>query len=468
MCFPRENHPSTTNSQAGQEKGGLAKRLVIVQETPVRHEFIILADSPGALVEVCGISLLERNLRTLQRLGVTKVVVLSATPDVIGSHLAGRSRHRATVEVDLRARTIGPAILSQARDTLPNDARQFVVIRGDCLFDSRLLQLLDDQNTAATLVDSAPPSSLEMLVSTACSSKRGRICGAALLSRDWLQSCRDPFDRALEEGINAGEIDAVDIAGRDWHHVAMRRQLRPLWFPAPVPEQQKHAEKLLIQAAQKGCLDFPAIVHGPIENFLISHLCRTSITPNQLTLITNIVAWAATFCFASGHLGWGAILALAVGILDGLDGKQARVKIQTSKIGKLEHAFDAFFEHSWWIAIAYYLQTSGRLSGALVYLLLLMGGEGLAALVKLGVIRSCGRTLEDLGDFNRLVRLIGGRRNVYIWIFALGLVLGKPVEAYEVMAIWAVVTALVQLPIALFAVRAHRERVLSPELTVEA
>jgi hypothetical protein len=147
----------------------------------------------------------------------------------------------------------------------------------------------------------------------------------------WLQSCRDPFDRALEEGINAGEIDGVDIAGRDWHHVAMRRQLRPLWFPAPVPEQQKHAEKLLIQAAQKGCLDFPAIVHGPIENFLISHLCRTSITPNQLTLITNIVAWAATFCFASGHLGWGAILALAVGILDGLDGKQARVKIQTSR-----------------------------------------------------------------------------------------------------------------------------------------
>ena len=156
----------------------------------------------------------------------------------------------------------------------------------------------------------------------------------------------------------------------------MRRQLRPLWFPAPGLQQQKQAEKLLIQAAQKGCLDFPAIVHGPIENFLISYLCRTSITPNQLTLSTNIVAWAATFCFAAGHLIWGTILALAVGILDGLDGKQARIKIETSKIGKLEHTFDAIFEHSWWIAIAYYLQTSGRLSNALVYLLLLMGGEG--------------------------------------------------------------------------------------------
>ena len=127
------------------------------------------------------------------------------------------------------------------------------------------------------------------------------------------------------------------------------------------------------------------MVHGPIENFLISRLCRTAITPNQLTLITNVVAWGATFLFASGHLGWGTIVALAVGILDGLDGKQARVKVETSKIGKLEHWFDAFFEHSWWIAIAYYLQTSGRLPAALGYYLLLMGGEAVAGSAALGV-----------------------------------------------------------------------------------
>jgi phosphatidylglycerophosphate synthase len=466
MCF-RQNTPFSTNSRAKQEKRGLAKRLGIVQETPVRHELIILADSPGALVEVCGISLLERHLRTVQRLDVTKVVVLSAMPDLIRSHLAGRSRQRAKVAIDLRPLAISSPIPLQIANALPNDA-QVVVMRGDCLFDSRLLRLLDDQNAPAALVDSRPPPSLETLVSAAGWTKRGRLCGAALLSREWLQSSREAFDGALEQGINAGEIDALDIVGRDWHHVSMRRQLRPLWFPAPGPQQQKHAAKLLVQSAQKGCLDFPAIVHGPIENFLISYLCRTSITPNQLTLITNIVAWAATFCFALGHLIWGTILALAVGVLDGLDGKQARIKVETSKIGKLEHTFDAVFEHSWWIAIAYYLQTSGRLSSAVVYLLLLMGAEGFAALIKLSVIRSCGRTLEDLGEFNRLVRLIGGRRNVYIWIFSLGLVLGKPVQAYQMMAIWAVATAIVQLPAALLAVRARRERILPPELTVEA
>jgi len=77
MGLPLENHPFNTKCTAEQEERGLAKKPAIVQEIAVRHEVIILADSPGALVEVCGISLLERLLRTLQRLEVTKVVVLS-------------------------------------------------------------------------------------------------------------------------------------------------------------------------------------------------------------------------------------------------------------------------------------------------------------------------------------------------------------------------------------------------------
>ena len=133
----------------------------------------------------------------------------------------------------------------------------------------------------------------------------------------------------------------------------------PTGFPLRLRSSEKGHEHQLLDAAQKGSLDFPAMVHAPIENFLISHLCKTAITPNQLTAITNIAAWGATFLFATGRLGWGTILALVVGVLDGLDGKQARVKIETSKVGKLEHWFDAFFENSWWIALAYHLQSSG-------------------------------------------------------------------------------------------------------------
>jgi phosphatidylglycerophosphate synthase len=434
----------------------------------VRHEFIILADGPGALTELGGISLLERLLRSLQRLGLRKAIVLSATPDLVERHLANPSPHRAKVAVDLGSRPVGSLDGKQIAEAWPNDAAQVVFIRGDSVFDSRLLQLVDDQNRTAALVDSAPPPNLRALVASSTKTSCGRLCGAALLSLEWLKAHDGFFDRALREALEGGEIEAVDIAGHDWHHTSLRRRLHPVWFPVPAPGKGHIARRVLIEAAQKGSLDFPAMVHGPIENFLISHLCRTPITPNQLTALTNIVAWGATFLLVTGRLGWGVIFALAVGVLDGLDGKQARVKIETSKVGKLEHWFDAFFEHSWWIAIAYYLHSSGQFPGAFLYLVLLMGGEAVAGLAKLSVIRSCGRTLDELGDFNRLVRLIGGRRNIYVWIFALGVLFGAPAEAFKLMAIWAALTAAVQVPRAAVAVRAHRERTVPQELPAEA
>lgn len=422
----------------------------------MRHECIILADSPGALVEVCGISLVERLLRTLQRLGLRKTIILSATPELLAQHLVNPSPHRAKVAVDLHRRAGGPPVANQIVDTLPNRSELRLVLRGDSVFDSRLLQLLDDQNANAALLDSAPPANLEALVASARKTKHGRLCGGALLSHDWLKSDPGQLEEVLAEAVEAGQVEAIDISSSDWYHVSLRRQLHPSWFPAPAPEQQRIAERLLLTATQKGSLDFPAMVHGPIEDFLISRLWKTAITPNQLTVMTNVVAWAATFLFATGRLGWGTILALAVGILDGLDGKQARVKIETTKAGKLEHWFDALFENSWWIAIAYYFQSSGKLPGAFAYLALLIGAEAVAGLAKWSVLHCCGRTIDEIGHFNRVVRLVGGRRNIYIWIFALGILFGIPDQAFKLMAYWAAVTTAVQVPRAAVAVRAHR------------
>jgi hypothetical protein len=51
--------------------------------------------------------------------------------------------------------------------------------------------------------------------------------------------------------------------------------------------------------------------------------------------------------FRDGHLIGGIVLALIIGIVDGLDGKQARIRVETSVLGKIEHRFDSFFEVVW-------------------------------------------------------------------------------------------------------------------------
>ena len=101
----------------------------------MRHEFIILADSPGALVEVCGISLLERLLRTLQRRRRKR---LSSPPRRIFSRHT--LRNRRGIAPRLRSTcALAPKVPPPCRKlgNFANDAKQFVVVRGDCLFDSR-------------------------------------------------------------------------------------------------------------------------------------------------------------------------------------------------------------------------------------------------------------------------------------------------------------------------------------------
>jgi phosphatidylglycerophosphate synthase len=282
--------------------------------------------------------------------------------------------------------------------------------------------------------------------------KHGRLTGAAVLDRRWLSNESGPFHETLRRAVDAGHLRALDIAAQPSYSLAMRRELRPLWIPSPQPAQRKEAERLILDSAQKGSLDLPAWVHGPIETSIVARLCKTRITPNQLTALCNVVAWAAVPLFATGHLVWGTALALAVGVLDGLDGKQARVKVETSEAGKLEHWFDTFYELAWLFALTYHFQASGEVPEAWKYLLLFLCAEGVDGLAKLSIIRRYGRLIDELSPLDRKIRFLGGRRNIYIWILAVGVLLGAPAESFVVMVWWEVITAVVHVIRAIWAI----------------
>ena len=409
------------------------------------HECLILADAPGALVELCGISILERLLRTLQRCGIARATVLSRTPELIEGHLAKPSWARDRLDVIVRKRPDGAATIEQIVDLWPVDAQLLLVVRGDCVFDNRLLQSLSAKTSAAVLVDSANSAKLQW-------------CGAALLQRDWAVTHSGPLDQALNNGLEQREIAALDLVDQPPYSPALRRNLRPYWFSAPSPGQEKQAERVLLNSIQKGTQDFPAYIHAPIEKFLVSHLCKTSITPNQLTIIWTIGALAVTFLFAQGQLVWGIVVALIVGIVDGLDGKQARIKVETTKGGKIEHRLDSLFEVAWPTALAYHFCVSGQLPGAFRYLLILIVAEALDGIGKGGIYFAAEKLKEAPNLLDRMVRLLGGRRNIYIWMLAIGVIWRAPEKAFILMAWWEVATALVDLPHAAWALYRLRKK----------
>jgi phosphatidylglycerophosphate synthase len=420
------------------------------------NECVILADSPGALAELCGISTLERLLRTLQRCGINRATVLSSTPDPVAKELTRPSWPRAQLNLTLCTRPSGPVKLDQIIDVWPRSsgpATLILVIPADSVFDPRLLRVLLSQKSPAALVDSGTRRRLlQALIAAAPDTARGKLCGPAVLEYDWAAAQprkHSGLEEALRNGLESDTLAALDVSAQPLYYVSMRRKLRPFWFPGPSPANRNLAKRVLFDSIQKGTLDIPGWFHAPIETFLVSRLCKTRITPNQLTLLCNVVAWAVTIFFATGWLGWGLALALIVGVIDGLDGKQARLKVETTRRGKIEHWFDAVFETSWWIALAWHFQVSGQLPGAFGYLLLLLVAEGVDGLAKGSVYFTIGKLIDELGAFERFVRLIGGRRNVYVWILTIGFLLGAPAKAFIAMACLQAATAIVHLPSAI-------------------
>src|SRR5262249_17429246 len=262
------------------------------------NECVILADSPGALTQLCGISTLERLLRTLQRCGITHATVLSSTPDSIATELSRPSWARAQLDVTLKTRPTGPVKLEQIVDIWPRNSEPapLLIIPADSVFDPRLLRALVSQDTPAVLVDSGVRRpQLKALIASAPDIAGGKLCGPALLQYEWASAQNSLLVESLCNGVDRNTLAVLDVSAQSLYYISMRRKLRPFWFPSPSPDNRKLAKRVLFDSIQKGTLDIPAWFHAPIETFLVSRLCETRITPNQITLFCNVVAWIVTF-----------------------------------------------------------------------------------------------------------------------------------------------------------------------------
>jgi phosphatidylglycerophosphate synthase len=398
---------------------------------------ILIADAPETLIELCGVNLLERVLRILQRLGFRRAIVFSMTPEIVGAELAKRSWARKQITVDLVSGAIGPLTPQLVLEQSPSE--RFLIVPANVYCDARLLAALCAKNLSAVLIDSSPPEFAQSLIRNPC--------GPALVTREFLfaLSPAAPFFEELKDKIDTRKIDIVDAAAEDDYIVTMRRRVRPVCFPTPAEQNRRLAERIILDSAQKGTLDLPAYIHAPIETGLISLLCKTRITPNQITIAGFIIGCSATVAFALGRIGLGILAALIFGIVDGLDGKQSRVKIEMTERGKWEHHLDYLIENSWWAAIAFELWRSGQFPNVFYFFALLVGSHLLDEFAKRRAKMVKGRLLDDLTPFDRAFRLIAARRNVYVWILACGFLLDAFPQSYAVICGWAAVSAAVHL-----------------------
>jgi CDP-L-myo-inositol myo-inositolphosphotransferase len=151
--------------------------------------------------------------------------------------------------------------------------------------------------------------------------------------------CSPSIFKALEESIPKGDtslsggikamvknslVRTIDIGNDYWVDIDNKRMF-------------KKAEKILWTSLRKQS-DGPIMrfVNRPISTRITRYLYKSSLTPNQISLISILfVIFGACFFLLGGYINLviGAFLAQTSSVIDGIDGEIARLKLQETKFG---------------------------------------------------------------------------------------------------------------------------------------
>lgn len=390
---------------------------------------LVFADASAPAVEVAGGRAVDRQIRQLRHAGVSRILVLGEPGGAPGvTHVA-------------EAKALAGMLA-------PGDA--VLVVAAGLVLDERIVAAMLAAPVPAVATWPAAAGSVQLGTERIDAQRFAAgigvyraptVMAAASDLGDW-----DLQSTLLRAALGEGNVELVDLAALDTYAAARRRNVPLVWALPRDAAEACTTDDMLIDAAQKGVLDWPArFLHPPVENWMVRALLPTPITPNMVTLFVAAISLAAGIAFAYGWMWTGLVLALISGPLDGVDGKLARVRIEFSRWGDLEHVLDKIAEYGWYLCIAGHLaaRSGSGLPWAIAALIILFALA--EALLGEFYRRFTGRQLDDAGPFERGFRLVGGRRNTFFWTLVPFGVLGAWNLGFVALAVYAVVTFFVTL-----------------------
>jgi choline kinase/phosphoglycolate phosphatase-like HAD superfamily hydrolase/phosphatidylglycerophosphate synthase len=433
--------------------------------------------SPKPLVELGGISLIERVLAGARQAGFDEVVVVTGhRADQIDRHMLEVSRRRGiavTVVRNERYREGNGLSALAARDGVGHEP--FALVMADHVFSPSLLQRLKQSSVepgeVLVAVDTRlgqaagvdPRDAMKVRVADGHIRAIGKqlalydafdvgafVCGPALF--DAVEMAVAAGDSSLAGAIqvlaDAGVARALPIGDEAW------------WFDVDTPRDHRNGSRHLLLVTGKS-LDgaIAARLNRTLSQRVVTPALLAlfrRITPNQVTLIAFAVAVAAATAFAVGAPIAAALLVVLASVLDGSDGEVARLTHRSSPYGAfLDAVVDRAADGILFTGAAIYLATDARLGdllgGAQVHLVLAVTGAALVG--HLLVSYTTAKAAIDLGHRYRGTLLGGGRgRDLRLFLVTLGAL----AAAVEPLALLVALAAVALLSAWIVVVRLHR------------
>ena len=418
------------------------------------------------LVEVGGLPLIERVIATAHQAGLADFYVVTGNQaERLEAFLLGLSRRRGLRITTIRNpnwQTDNGSSLLESREHLAED--EFILIMGDHVVETGLIEKAMEKPLegydVALAVDSGVHENrlvdLDDVTKVTVDDGRVRAIGKGLVSYDAFDTgvfrCTPAVFAAAERSIESGDatlsgairllaakggVKAIDVRGSSWVDV-------------DTPVDVRKAESVLFGDLGKPQDGFvSATFNRPISSRFLTPLLlrlRSSITPNQVSLLGFAVSLLACLSFFLRLPFVGGALIHLASLLDGSDGEVARLKKLQSKFGGFFDAvLDRYGDGFAIFGMLYYAWTSSATAD-------LLGGLAEPAVFVAGILALSGnfmvsytssKSVTDLGYQYDGGWLAAGRgRDLRLFVLSLG-GLGALIHPASVLLALAIVAALV-------------------------
>jgi phosphatidylglycerophosphate synthase len=311
----------------------------------------------------------------------------------------------------------GIAVLAEG-EPIP-DKRSVLCLRADCLFDERVIgALIDAPGVALRAVEGGPLVALHAPVGGAASAN------AVLIGEQ-------PAD---------GYVLETPTTLASAYQERLRKREAPYVLPV-TPDAQDVLERRLFGTAYKGVTDFiTKWWWPPLARRATGFCARRGITPNQVTLTGLLLTIAAGFAFWGGWWWPGLVCAWLMTFLDTVDGKLARVTVQSSRFGDiLDHGIDLIHPPFWYAAWAMGLPVGSVPTQTLIWVIVAgyVGGR----LAEGAFQAVCAKfSLFVWQPFDSYNRLVTARRNPNLLMLTLCALFGAPALGLWLVAGWTVLS----------------------------
>lgn len=385
------------------------------------------ATNPQSEIRVFGMSLLERQLRTILQAQITPSDVCILIPS--GSAPPPSLPADLTRALPLRwDRKEGSLHEHLTRTVQKPNSEPLLALAADAISDARLLQYLAQQS-GSLAVHGGEGAARTAILRLEGTTPTGDTPEAGLVE-------------LAEHNIPQGACRSVALTEVPTYMKKLRRDFPAYLFRIPDDPSRAQAEHFLFWSNYKGSTDFfTKYVYPPLVWRMVRPLARWRVHPNVITIISVLLTLVAVPLYAHAYWLAGFLCSYGMSVLDSVDGKLARLTFRSSWFGNiLDHGTDLIHPPLWYFGWAWALgngDPSSTIFQATIWMTLFYILDRIVTRV---ITARTGRSLYSRTPFDTQMRTFISRRNINLPLFTVGWLLGILLPTFALIIVWQIVT----------------------------